>query len=67
MNVIILEPARMEIDEAARYYDTKQEGLGTRFIDAVWATIDQVTESPSDGWKSRPRSVDGMFPGFRTP
>jgi plasmid stabilization system protein ParE len=44
--------AEREFAAAADFYDAREEGLGQRFSDEVFATIDRIIEFP-DSW---PRS-----------
>ncbi|MBI4586717.1 MAG: type II toxin-antitoxin system RelE/ParE family toxin [Planctomycetes bacterium] len=38
--------ARAEFQEAAFYYESQQEGLGRRFVDAVWEAAQKVIDRP---------------------
>jgi plasmid stabilization system protein ParE len=64
--VIRVRPeAVSDIDEQAEYYESKEDGLGRRFVRAVMATIDRLAPMPL---KLRPRHGDvrialvGRFP-----
>ncbi|MBI5756982.1 MAG: type II toxin-antitoxin system RelE/ParE family toxin [Planctomycetales bacterium] len=54
--------AEMELLEAAQYYDSRQTGLGTDFLDAVQATVAEVLAVP-DG----PPIVRGQVHRQRVP
>ena len=41
--------ARTEFRLAVRYYETRQRGLGTRFRDAVMATVSMLATNPDAG------------------
>jgi plasmid stabilization system protein ParE len=43
--------------EAARWYESHREGLGTEFIDAVDHAVDRIAETPQTG-SSVPSDVD---------
>jgi hypothetical protein len=38
--------AEFELNDAAVFFDTKQEGLGLRFLSAVEAAVAQIREHP---------------------
>jgi len=44
--LIILEEADKELTESAKWYETKREGLGERFVDAVKNKLQIVQQSP---------------------
>jgi plasmid stabilization system protein ParE len=43
---VVRPDAEADIDEAYRWYEERSVGLGTRFLDAVEATLELVRESP---------------------
>ena len=43
----LLHPARQEFDEAIAFYESRQQGLGIRFLDAVGLGIDRILERPT--------------------
>ncbi len=49
MKVRLVSPANHELDEAIRYYEHLNPGLGTRFFKEVAATIDRIIYMP-DAW-----------------
>lgn len=46
MNIVLDEEARLELLEAAAYYELRQEGLSQRFTDAVLDQLNEITEEP---------------------
>ena len=46
MNVIFLEEAEQELLEAALYYEKQASGLGKKFMDEVYQSIDAVVDFP---------------------
>lgn len=47
MNVIFLEPAQVELDQAISYYNYQSTGLGDEFIKQVIKTIDLIQNYPN--------------------
>jgi hypothetical protein len=50
MNVIVLPPADIELDEAIKFYNTQLPGLGDQFYHEFIVTIDLLKRTPF-GWK----------------
>src|SRR5262249_38342912 len=46
MNLIFLEAARDELDEAAAYYEKQREGLGEQFAEEVENTLQRILHHP---------------------
>ena len=49
MRVAYLDVARVELEEAAVWYEARQEGLGERFLATIAATEKLLDTSPSSG------------------
>lgn len=45
-DVIILQPAKFDISEAAIWYNSKQKGLGRRFLNEVRNKVIFIRENP---------------------
>lgn len=39
--------AAADLEEAADWYETKESGLGTKFLDAVRSTLESIAENPN--------------------
>jgi len=64
MNVRLLSPANIELDEAVRYYDAELPGLGFRFFQEVDAAITRIRLFP-EGWsKIGERTRRCLLKGF---
>jgi len=46
MKCWFLPPARVELEDAVRHYDTQQEGLGQEFAKEVARTIQRIFKHP---------------------
>jgi hypothetical protein len=46
MNVEFIEPAAIELDDAADYYNIQSAGLGQKFLDEVIETIGFIEKFP---------------------
>lgn len=44
---IILPPAKLDVSDAASWYNSKQKGLGKRFIKEVRAKVKFISENPT--------------------
>ena len=51
MKYEFLRPAEVEFEEAARYYNCWQKGLGNRFVKEVRKAISRITDFP-EAWPS---------------
>lgn len=47
MNVRFLIPARRELADAFRYYESEQPGLGESLRDAAWDAVQRVRRLPN--------------------
>ena len=47
MKVRFLIPARRELADAFRYYESKQPGLGESFRDAAWDAVQRIRRLPT--------------------
>ena len=56
MGIAYKAEARLELVEAARYYDFRQPGLGNEFLKEVDAALEELSERPL-----RWRKVTGRF------
>lgn len=52
--VRLAPPALQELDEAARWYDERNSGLGAQFVDAVEATAALLSRWPEAGSRFSP-------------
>lgn len=61
--------AREELHVAARYYESRESGLGDRFTDAAEAAVESILD-PSIGWgfyrgrRSKPQIYSRSITGF---
>lgn len=46
MDVIIAEPAKVEVLHAAQYYEDEVEGLGQTFVSYVETSIGEIEDFP---------------------
>ena len=46
MNLRLLDAAKLDIAEIAKYYDSQQAGLGDKFVAAVETALDGVQSRP---------------------
>ena len=53
MNVEIIAPAEAELDDACRYYEAQESGLGTRFRDQFRSTLQRIVALPH-AWRPVP-------------
>lgn len=56
--------ARIELDEAADYYDAEHRGLGLLFIDAANRAVTQIREFPESCGIVRDRNRMKLVDGF---
>lgn len=49
VNLLLLEPAALEMDEAAAWYEAQAVGLGRRFLDEVFTAFERIQRYP-DAW-----------------
>jgi len=65
MNFFFHPKAEQEFDEAVRYYEDCQAGLGIEFAEEVYATIARISQFP-DAWspvsKNTRRCLISRFP-----
>jgi toxin ParE2 len=65
VRVRLLEIAEIELDEAIRWYETQESGLGQAFLIEVLSAADRVERFPK-GWQSLDEGVRrcrlGRFP-----
>jgi plasmid stabilization system protein ParE len=65
MNFFFHPKAEQEFDEAVRYYEDCQPGLGVEFAEEVYATIARISQFP-DAWspvsKNTRRCLISRFP-----
>jgi hypothetical protein len=71
VRVRLLEIAEIELDEAIRWYETQESGLGQAFLIEVLSAADRIERFPK-GWQSLDEGVRrcrlGRFPyGLSTP
>jgi plasmid stabilization system protein ParE len=58
------EVARLELNEAAAYYDTEHAGLGEQFLDKVDRAVQHVREYPESCAVIRGRTRKMLVDGF---
>ncbi|WP_300161430.1 type II toxin-antitoxin system RelE/ParE family toxin [Solidesulfovibrio sp.] len=64
MDVLFLEPAVREFEDAVSYYNAECSGLGFTFATAVEKTLSRIVAHP-DAWHSlSPRTRRCRVPGF---
>jgi hypothetical protein len=51
MEIRILSPAKVELDESYAYYESQQTGLGQKFLDEVFLQL--IVSKWSSLWRSR--------------
>lgn len=51
MKITFLTPAERELAEAVDYYEAQRLGLGSEFVDEVWATLERIQHHP-EAWQS---------------
>ena len=51
MKVIFLEEAEQELLEASLYYEKQARGLGKKFMDEVYQSIDSIVDFPLNNQK----------------
>jgi prepilin-type processing-associated H-X9-DG protein len=56
--------ARIELNEAAAYYEAEHHGLGLRFVDSIGSAIQQVREHPESCQVVHDRSRRKLVDGF---
>lgn len=42
-----LSPAKVELDESYAYYESQQTGLGQKFLDEVFFTVNRIKDNPT--------------------
>ena len=45
----VLSPAEEEMTEAALFYESRSDGLGSDFLDDVQRSVDRLSEYPHSG------------------
>ncbi len=64
-NLMIKEEAELEIDAAYRYYESKQDKLGERFLDALDHCFNSITIQPKifqKVYKKQRQAIVRTFP-----
>ena len=56
MSLRFAEAAQQELDEASLYFETRERGLGLRFLDAVGASLVLIEENPR-AWQAIEDSI----------
>ena len=64
MNVRLISPANLELDEAIKYYDHQLPGLGFRFLQEVSAAIERIRLMPYAWSKVGERTRRCILKGF---
>ncbi len=64
MRVVFHPEAHAELIEQARYYESKSEGLGADFLDAVEETTHRIQHSPISGAIDRASVRKRLVSGF---
>jgi plasmid stabilization system protein ParE len=64
MRVIFHPEAHAEMIEQARHYESKSEGLGADFLDAVEETTNRIQRSPTSGAIDRANIRKRLVSGF---
>jgi len=64
LKVRLLAPARLELDEAVRYYDHQLPGLGFRFFQETSAAIERIRLMPEAWTKVGRRTRRCLLKGF---
>ncbi len=64
MNVRLISPANIELEEAVRYYDYQLPGLGFRFFQEVAAAIERIRLMPEAWTRIGQRTRRCMLKGF---
>lgn len=65
MNVHFLSPAEKELGDAVRFYESKAEGLGLRFLNIIEKSLEMLIRFPELGVKiteTRRRWLVPQFP-----
>ncbi len=60
----ILQEAEFELNEAAIWYETKQEKLGFRFIDTTLRHLEHIQSNPRHYEKKHKEYREALVPGF---
>lgn len=66
MNLIFHREAYEEMLESARFYESKSEGLGSDFLDAVEATTRRILARPTLAQSDKATIRRRLVPGFRS-
>lgn len=64
MNVIFIEPALIELDDAVRYYNEELGGLGNKFYDEVLITIGLIKLFPASWNQCSPNTRKAILKVF---
>ena len=64
MNIIFLEPAQEELDEAISYYNYQHQGLGDEFLAEILKAIDLIQKYPQAWQKLSDRIRRCLLKGF---
>ena len=64
MKIVFHPEAYEEMVESARFYEERDEGLGTRFLDAVEDTIKRIRSFPHAGPVARADIRERLVSGF---
>ena len=64
MNFKFIEPALLEMDDAARYYNEQLSGLGVKFYYEVLSTIELIQLFPSSWNQCSPNTRKAILKAF---
>ena len=64
MNYSFHPQARIELLEAAAWYEEAQPGLGLQFAEEIYATIQRATQFPKSGARLSPNTRRGLTRRF---
>jgi len=65
MDVVFIEPASIELDDAIEYYNLQSPGLGKKFLEEVLETIELISRFPqlwTQNTKNTRKAVLRKFP-----
>ena len=62
--MVILAPARTELEEAIAWYDAEQDGLGRRFQEAIYAALQRIQQHPGLAGRMGPGIHRALVKGF---
>jgi len=64
MNVIFIEPALLEMDDAVKYYNEQLDGLGRKFYREILETIDLIKLFPNSWSHCSPNTRKAIIKTF---